>query len=1253
MAAGPIGTSDGLRCELRSPTDAAAEVMLKARKVSFAGADAVLLSAFSAGTAEEVEPPPQAGSSTADTPADSQDPALRQIFEATPGQMAVLRPGSFEVLVGTAEFFRAIGREAAQAVGRPLFELFPENPEDPERRAARQLEASLRRVEVFKVTHMLPIRQFPVFLSDDRFVERYWSTINTPVLSPHGDVEFIIHRVEDITELMERTDAQGTTSDPADVHALNHVALLRIRELEAALTKIKVQGVRLEAAEALLGLGSWEFDPGTGQLFWAERVHALYGVPVEKGSPGFDEYVAMVHPDDRDAMLANYREFADENLEILEFEHRIVRPDGSIRRMHGIGRRHVVEGREQVLGFVQDVTQLFDTRAALREMRDLIQLAGEKVRLGGWRVHLDSGEITWTDEAFRIHERPYGPAPRLQEAIAYYTPAYRNVIAAAFNRCAQEGLAFDEVCQIVTDKGNRRWVRAVGTPVPCADGRIVAIQGALQDISDLREAEERAEEAQRQRLEVLESIADGFYTLDEEYRFTFLNAQAERVLQRRREDLLGKHVWREFPDLQGTQFEEEYRRAMSTGETQRFSFHYPPLDAWFGIDVHRVPGGLTVYFRDVTSERERTEQLRLLSSAIRRLNDMVLITEANLIDGPHGPKIVYASPSFYRDTGFTRDEVIGKTPRILQGPETSRAALDRIRTAMDTAVPMRVEIVNYRKDGTPFWLELEISPVSDEDENISHFVAIQRDITERKQAEKRLQLSEQRLRTVTREHIDAIADHDLIRNRQWWSLGLQEVFGHPVDPDEAHPGVWQRNIHPDDAERVTREFETALSTGADTIETEYSVRKADGTWVMVREESFVFHDADGAPVRIVSSVKDLTEELAHEEKKRQAQRLEAIGQLTGGVAHDFNNILTVILGNAEILSEQLPEGEQAHSMSEMIVTAAERGAELTARLLAFARRQNLEPQVVDLNQVIRNAEGLLRRALPEDIEIEVIRGAGLWQTEIDPGQLEVALLNLALNSRDVMPEGGRLTIETANAWLDEAYASENPEVTPGRYAMIAVSDTGTGMDAETIRRAFEPFFTTKEVGKGSGLGLSMVFGFVKQSGGHIKIYSEVGEGTTIRLYFPRVRAGQQSNRPSKGQSEKIEGGTEHVLVVEDNDLVRLNLCQQLRSLGYRVTDVDSAAAALDVLQEQSDIDLLFTDVVMPGGMNGRELSERARSLRPDLPVLFMSGYSENVIARDGRLYDGVNFIGKPFRLATLARKLRAVFNDRPRSANGQ
>jgi CheY-like chemotaxis protein len=376
---------------------------------------------------------------------------------------------------------------------------------------------------------------------------------------------------------------------------------------------------------------------------------------------------------------------------------------------------------------------------------------------------------------------------------------------------------------------------------------------------------------------------------------------------------------------------------------------------------------------------------------------------------------------------------------------------------------------------------------------------------------------------------------------------------------------------------------------------------------------------------------------------RQSQKMEAIGHLTGGVAHDFNNLLQIISANLDlaVASGEAKGNAVLGQRIQNAMGAVSRGSRLTGQLLAFARRQALEPRSVDLGRVIRDMTDMLRRTLGEQIEVEAVVAGGLWNTLADPNQVENAVLNLAINARDAMPGGGKLTLEVANAHLDDAYAALHTEVTPGQYVMLAVSDTGTGMTPEVMNRVFEPFFTTKPEGKGTGLGLAQAYGFVKQTGGHIKIYSEVGEGTTVKIYLPRTRRAQDA-LDLTGQQPAL-GGSERILVVEDDEGVRAAVVDMLTDLGYRIQRAENAEAALKLLENGAAVDLLFTDVVMPGAISTREMARRAQEMHPGIRILYTSGYTQNAIVHNGRLDDDAFLLSKPYRKDELARKLRSVF----------
>jgi PAS domain S-box-containing protein len=401
-------------------------------------------------------------------------------------------------------------------------------------------------------------------------------------------------------------------------------------------------------------------------------------------------------------------------------------------------------------------------------------------------------------------------------------------------------------------------------------------------------------------------------------------------------------------------------------------------------------------------------------------------------------------------------------------------------------------------------------------------------------------------------------------------------------------------------------------------------------------------DKVGKAEYLLGYSEDITEKKAIEQQLRQAVKMEAVGQLTGGVAHDFNNLLGIIIGNLDIAAEQAASDPSLREIILEALNGALRGAELTRRLLAFSRKQPLQPAVVDLNQGLPQIAGMLRRTLGEQVMVELHPGPDLWAVKVDPAQLDEAILNLAINARDAMPKGGTISIETQNVRLDHDYAYGNPEATVGDYVQLSVSDTGAGMSPQVIERCFEPFFTTKGIEKGTGLGLSMVYGFVKQSGGHIKVYSELGHGTTVKIYLPRSDGDALGRVRRDGADDAPAQGTELVLMVEDNKDLRVVTLKQLTDLGYRTLEAENARMALKILAEHPEIDLLFTDIVMPGGMTGTELAREAKRLYPKLKILLTSGYTARAMANGFHDIEGLDLLNKPFRKRDLAQRLRAV-----------
>lgn len=527
--------------------------------------------------------------------------------------------------------------------------------------------------------------------------------------------------------------------------------------------------------------------------------------------------------------------------------------------------------------------------------------------------------------------------------------------------------------------------------------------------------------------------------------------------------------------------------------------------------------------------------------------------------------------------------------------------------------------------------------------------ALQADLSQRQAMADALCLSEERFRLLARATNDAIWDWDIPGDTIWWGDGFASLFGHAPGTEPHNIAAWAALVHPHDREQVHDQLQSAIAGEGDSWTASYRLRRADGNWSQVEDRGQLLRDQAGTAIRMVGGLSDVSARVALEERIRSSQRLEAVGQLTGGIAHDFNNLLTVVLGNAEALSEQLVGDPLHHSLARMIVGAAERGADLTRRLLTFARRQALAPRAVDLNQLIQGIEPLLRRALGSNIEIDIQPHDGLPATLVDPGQLENALLNLCVNARDAMPTGGRITIATNIASNELSERGLDAPAQGQRYTLLSVSDTGSGIAPEHLDRVFEPFFSTKAEGEGTGLGLAMVYGFARQSGGEITVSSEPGQLTTFKLYLPLASGAAEPPREA-GDEPALQRGSARILLVEDDPLVRQFAQAQLLALGYHVIPAQDGAQALSILDGGEVVDLLFTDIMMPG-MSGRQLAQQAQQAYPGLKVLFTSGYPGEPSAADAPGRDPQGFdqplLRKPYRRADLARRLREVLAESP------
>ncbi len=815
---------------------------------------------------------------------------------------------------------------------------------------------------------------------------------------------------------------------------------------------------------------------------------------------------------------------------------------------------------------------------------------------------------------------------------------------------AVEGISSNERAAIPIEAGGETGVlaRAFARVIGEANAKTAALE---REVAEHRRTEAaRDHYAARERLfsAAVESSNDAIVTKSLNGTITGWNPAAEHMFGFAAAEAVGKGIHLIVPPDRLTEMHDILRRigqgkSIEQHETVRLRKDGSPVEVSLSISPIKTASGEIIgaskIARDITESKRTQQALDQQIEERRRIfetsQDLILVTD------PKGV-LVQVSPSSQTILGYAPEQMIGHSAiEFIHGDDLD-STREEMRAARRGLHTRNFDARYVHRDGrnvTLSWMGTWSEPVR------RHFF-VGRDMTESRLAQETLRESEQLARGIVDTALDAFVQMDESGTISDWNSQAEKIFGW------SHGEALGRSL----GELIIPEIHRAahksglqrfLRTGEGSVlgrRLEIEARRRDGKEIKVELSITALRRRNG--VVFNGFVRDLTDKIAAEDRIRQAEKMEAVGQLTGGVAHDFNNILTVITGTIEILAEAVENDPQLAAITKMIDEAAARGAELTQHLLAFARKQPLQPRETDLNTLIIETAKLLRPTLGERIEIESVFQDEACLANVDPNQLATAILNLAINARDAMPNGGKLILETASAVLDENYASQHSEVRPGRYALLAVSDTGTGIPAAILDKVFNPFFTSKEPGKGTGLGLSMVYGFVKQSAGHIKIYSEEGHGTTIKIYLPPGTGA--SLAPEAAIAPAIQGGHETILVVEDDKLVRDYVLTQLRSLGYVTLDAANGAEALAIVAAGNQFDLLFTDVIMPGAMNGRQLATEVQKSKPGLKVLFTSGYTENAIIHHGRLDTGVLLLAKPYRKSDMAGMIRKALANQSR-----
>jgi PAS domain S-box-containing protein len=904
----------------------------------------------------------------------------------------------------------------------------------------------------------------------------------------------------------------------------------------------------------------------------------------------------------------------------------------------------VKDGRHLFVGVVRDVTLRLQAEEALRvseeRYRSLAAASSQMVWTTAAR-----GEVVEDSPSWRAYTGQSWEEYRGLGWMEALHPGDRSRVTEAWRQALEDSRLCEVECRLRRRDGEYGDFRVRRVPILEKDDTVREWVGMCTDIADRKRAQEALAASEKRYRELVALAPIGIYRSTHEGRFDSVNLALVRLLgYDSPEDVLALDMRRDvyFDNRDRERLKAEIERL---GGVAAFEVCWKRRDGaplWVRLDARVVrgeSGGIEyeTFVHDIHQRKRAEEALRRSEERFHR-SFSVSPVAMSLTEAKSG-LILDINERFAGLLGYEREELIGQRS-VAMGLWVDMSERDRVVADIEASLPIREREIQLRtKTGQVRHIVGSIEPLEVGDERV--LLSVFQDMTERKNAEERLRISEERYRLLFENNPfpmwvfdeetlafravnEAACRHYGYSREEFLSMTILDI--HP--PEDAPPLLAR-------IEGETREYQ---ESGI------WRQRKKDGTSIEVEITSnpFVF---DGRGAQLVLAA-DVTERRLLESQLHQAQKMEAVGQLAGGIAHDFNNLLTVILGYSGVIRGQLQDDHPVRPEVDEIQKAGERAATLTRQLLAFSRRQVLLPQVLDVNAVVTDVDKMLRRLIGEDVDLRTVCDPGTGRVKADPGQLEQVLMNLAVNARDAMPGGGKLTIATRNVEVGEAYAREHVPMKPGSYVMLSVSDTGVGMDAQTKARIFEPFFTTKEKGKGTGLGLATVYGIVKQSGGFIWVYSEPEHGTAFKIYFPRVEEeAEHARRRSAPQAPESVSGTETLLLVEDEEGVRRLAREVLEKHGYTVLEASGRQSALDLAEHHSGpIHLVLTDVVMPE-MDGPEVATRLSALRPGIKVLYMSGYTNDAVLHRGLLDAGVAFLQKPFSPKELARRVRELLDE--------
>ena len=1011
---------------------------------------------------------------------------------------------------------------------------------------------------------------------------------------------------------------------------------------------------QLAQAQAIAKAGSWDRDLLTGLAVWSEESYRIFEVSKGAFDTTHEAFLQVVHPEDREKTADAFAKSIEE-LSGGSIDHRLLMPDGRIKHVREIWDILTDDEGKAVraVGSSQDITEGKTVEEELRKTKEVFDQLANNISDVFWIRSPDMKKVYYVSPAY---EKIWGHSvsSRLSEPeswIDMVASEDRQRVKTAHENLMQDSPSIDLEFRIIRNDGEIRWVRTRGFQVRDAEGILTRLTGIVTDITKRKKSEAELSAKEERFRAVAETASDSIVIIDQESNLLYFNKSTETVFGYTTDELAGQKLTRLMPEYLRLLHEKGINSYVATGLKHigwhsvevtglHKKGHEIPLDISFSEFISEGKRNFTGIIRDITGRKlaeaafhESEERLRLLFNQMKD----------GFYYSTHSGRLLEVNPAMVEMFGYSsREEML----QVDVGRDLYFSPEDRASNIIDVGRDVSDVYRMRRKDGTAIWVEDRGQYKYDKEGNKEFHQGIIRDVTERKLAEEHLIRSEERYRDLVENAHDIIYTHDLDGNYTSINKAGETITGYTQD--EVLGMSIADTVAPEDIGRARQMIAEKIEGGKVTAY-ELQILAKDGRRIAVEVNSkLVFNN--GIPVSIQGIARDITERKSLEDQLIQAQKLESVGRLAGGIAHDFNNMLTAINGYSDLTLRKLSANDPLRANIEEIKKAGERSALLTSQLLAFSRQQMLVPVVLDINDVITDTITMLRRLIGEDIELVTALGKKSGSVKADPGQLSQIIMNLAVNARDAMETGGKLTIETSNIFFDDDYAKEHFGVLPGAYVALCVSDTGSGMSVETQQQMFEPFFTTKEVGKGTGLGLATVYGIVKQSGGSIRAYSEIGYGTTVKVYLPRV-AGGAGTAKLQEPARELFSGTETILLVEDEEVVR-NLSRKiLESCGFKVLQADNGLAALALFEKENPtIDLLLTDVVMPQ-MGGRELAEKLGQKVPGLRVLFTSGYTDDAVVRHGILDTGANFIQKPFTLDALLKKVRELLDSPPSDEN--